>query len=406
MAPNTAKAGVPRVRVARGRRADVLYRVNRLALYAMMFSYVPAIIASVAGMVYGAYRLTSFVIQSWQAGEHPPLGALALGVDVFVLIASLLLLFGLLPLFFRETDRLSPDFRLNMNQHPRLDALIKRLCKRLNVRPPDACYLHPFDNTGIGDVDIKDDNGSVSQVRTLVLGAGLIVHARIDEYTTILCHEIAHAATGDTRLHNLAQRFFTSLATQASCYEDDNPDEDRGVLQTVMYYVLLGYFHLFALIRETDSRYREFRADRVAAEICGPQNIRNALIRTHLVSFLPQLSIEKLWIEYSENDRDVKNIYTEHRRRWEELPAREREQAENQMFMEETSAWSSHPALADRIRNLADVRTKELAADQSATTLFDFWEHLEERMTDEIVSYGRAAHAERLRRMDLQLRGL
>ena len=130
MTPNSAKAGVPRVRVARRRRADVLYRINRLVLYAMMLSYVPAIIGGVAGMVYGAYRLTSFVIQAHQAGRFMPLTALALGVDLFVLIASVLLLFGLLPLCRVGGARgRRPDVPASGGWRT-LDRMIGRRCRR------------------------------------------------------------------------------------------------------------------------------------------------------------------------------------------------------------------------------------------------------------------------------------
>ncbi len=390
--------GVPKVRVARRRGDDLRYRMNRAALHAIMLSYVPLILVSVIGMIYGACVGTAYL---WEyRASHPFIaGRLLLfmiAVDFFVLIAGFFLLFGLLPLFFRTLSPPSGGKPLHPQHHPRLVALVERIAKRLGTRPPETYLLSPFDKAAIADLDYHDESGHLTRNhRTLLLGAAFVVHTNINEFTTILCHELAHAATGDTRMTKLTIRFFQSLATQVSFHADDesgDSDQERGWLTVLMYWLLYGYLHLFALFYCVDSRYRELRADRIAAEICGPQNVRDALIKTHLVGFLPQLSIEKLLTEYSESDRDIDNVYAEHRRRWHELPPSEREQAENAMFLDAGSIWDAHPRLADRIRNLADVEAKELSADRPATDLFTGWQAIEADMTNELIAFGRAMH--------------
>jgi hypothetical protein len=327
-------------------------------------------------------------------------------VDLFALGATLLLLCGLLPLFFREVGTLTPDYRLDLRQHPRLLALITRMCRRLDVSTPEACYLWPLDHTGIADLGVRSaDDRTTSKVRTLVLGAAFVVHTRIDEYATLLCHELAHAATGDTRMHKITKRFFTSLATQIAAVSEIEPEERPGILRSIMYYLLLGYFCGLALLRETDARYRELRADRIAAEICGPQNVRNVLIKTHLVGQLDELSVARLWQQFCERGQDIRNLYREHRRRWEQLPACQRQKVESEMFMQTTSVWHSHPCLADRVRNLTDVEAHELTAAAPATTLFRHWEILEERMTQKLMTTGRETYQAWLRRLDVEARG-
>jgi Zn-dependent protease with chaperone function len=385
-------------------------RLNRAILYLIMITYMPAILILAAGMLYGAWRCTAYL---WiQSHAHHVIGVRAflfmLGVDLVVLFAVLLLLFGLLPLFFRTLEKPEGGKLLRPQQHPRLAALIERIAKRLGTAPPEAVLLTPFDNAFIGDLDFRDENGKlVRNHRSLFLGAGIVIHTNVAEFTTILCHELAHAATGDTRMCKLTTRFFRSLATQFCVYADDRggqPDSDRGWLSIAMYWFLKGYFYLFAYFYCKDDRQRETVADRIAAEICGSQNTRDMLMRIHLIGYLPRLSVQELWREYSENHCDVSNLYEEHRRRWNSLPKKERERAENEMFMEEPSPWSSHPRLADRIRALADVEAKELAAPQSATALFTGWDAIEAEITRELIAIGRAFHDRHLKELELRSR--
>ncbi len=398
---------MPRVRVARRRHADLLYRLNRLALYALMLSYVPSILAAVAAMGYGALCLTMWGLRLCRTSSQ--LGArlliLIAALDIAVVFVAGLMLLGLLPLFFRDVQKQPYGERLDLPRHPNLHGLLQRLSKRLHVRPPDTCLLTPSDDTGIADMNIVGADGRVMRnVRTLLLGAALVVHTRINEFATIVCHEMVHAAAGDTRLSRLARRFHYSLVAQVMYHSGAVGARRRVWVSRIVYGLLLGYYYAFTLLYLADCRYRELRADRVAAEICGPQSVRNALIKTHLVSQLPELSIEALWEEYCQNEKDMHNLYAEHRQRWEQLPAGRRERAESEMFLRRGSVWQTHPSLAERVRNLADVAAHELTGDEPAARLFHQWEALERQVTDRIVSSGRAMYQDYMDRMDRQLR--
>lgn len=371
-----------------------------------MLTYIPLVLLVAAALALGAYYLTAFFVQVLIAtgfGLYILL-AIVIPFDLAVLLAIIFLLHGLIPLFFRNVIPQPDGERLDPKRHANLHSLVERLCRRLGVPAPNSYLLSPFDDTCIGDLDIEDHEGRVTRnVRTLVIGAAHVVHARVDELAILLCHEIAHAATGDTRLAKFVTRFYMSLYTQL-IHQQPEDEEDRGWVRFFLELFLRGYYHVFNLSYLADCRYRELRADRIAAEVCGPQNTRNALIKLHLVAQLPQLSIYKLWIEYCENERDITNLYAEHRRRWESLNPQRRQQAENEMFMEPTSVWSSHPALADRVRNLADVSAKELTLGEPATKLFRHWEALEHQITGRLIRYGRAMHAAYLADLDRSIR--
>ena len=75
----------------------------------------------------------------------------------------------------------------------------------------------------------------LAALRTLVVGAGLLVHLRIDELTTILCHEMAHARAGDTRLCRLATRFnYAMIAAIYEHYEEEEQSEQNTWLNALV----------------------------------------------------------------------------------------------------------------------------------------------------------------------------
>lgn len=373
----------------------------RLGLFTVIAMYVPFVLACAAGLAYVAYLLTAMLFSHWEYGGR--LGAaLVFSFDLAALMLILLLLLGLLPLFFRRDAEAVWGLTLDPQQHLRLFRLLERICTRLQCRPPDRVVLHPTEETWIGDVDLRDDNGAVQRAqRVLILGAGLIVHLRADEFTTVLCHEIAHAATGDTAFGRFSERFYRSQMTALGATDYDN---ESPLIQRLVHWLLIGYFLLFLLAYASDSRRREWRADRMAAEICGPQNVRHTLIKTHLAGYVPELTMQSMYMEFAQKSSEMENIYSEYRRRWKELPERMRTDAENRMFLEQPQRLSTHPVLAQRIKALNDVEAKELNLAQPATALFGEWESLEARMTQTLLPMLRAAYEEHLKQMDRQLR--
>lgn len=404
-------AAAPRVGIRAGRvhrrpGVDLLYRLNRLALYALLLLYVPLVLGVAAGVLVGLFYLDRYLIRAILAGEGPSaLVVIAVAVASLVgLVFAGLCLFGLLPLFFRRVDDPPNGLRLNARENPKLFALLERIGKRLGTPTPDQCLVGPTAQTYIADLALETEGGAVSRERAIVLGAALIVHMTVAEITTILCHEMVHAAAGDTRLGRLADRFQHSLFYQMyHCLPSEEADDPEWPSKFLLA-LLVAYFRLYALLYAADCRYRELRADRVAAQVCGPQNVRNTLVKLGLVVYVPELSIDALLEHYVADQRDIRNLYQEHARRWAELTAARREAAESAMFLRPTSRWASHPCLSERIRNLADIDARELVADRPATSLFRAWEGIEEKLTAGIMDWGRWAFQNYLRQMDWAVR--
>lgn len=365
-------------------------------MYAAMLLYVPLTLLCVAALVLIAYVLDTTMI-GWlpTAGMRPRGMALLMlfliAANVSIGCVSLLLLIGLSKLFTRFRSESVYGLRLQPAQHKAFFELLERVCRKLRVRPPQECYLSPFSDTCIADRNVTDEDGRVRRnVRTLVLGAALLVHVRIDEFTTILCHEMAHAKAGDTRMCWMAARFYHALVSAIGLQLQEEAESQQNTwLNGLVRMGLMVYYRVFCVLYSADERWCELRADRMSATICGPQNVRNMLIKIHLAGYIPDLNIESLVFEYSENGQDMDNLYQEYRRRWEQLPAARLEAAENQMFLDRHSLYDSHPCLASRIRGLKGIEAKEIRGDKPATRLFIDWDRLEQAMTRGLMRRGR-----------------
>lgn len=380
----------------------LLYRINRLLLVGIMAAYAPLILATVALMCWGAFRLSIFAFSRGASPGGRILPLVAIFVDLTVLGVSLLLLVGLLPLLFKRLQPETDGIKLLPRDHPTLFELLGRFCKRLKTPMPDAVYLTAFDEMMIGDLTIVGPDGKRRKnERTLVLGAAFLVHLRADEFGTILCHEMAHAAAGDTWFGRVTARFFDAMQTAIGIQADE---PERTMTDWAMYLALLGYYRLFTFFYAIDSRALEYRADHNSATVCGPRSVANALFKIYLTSHLTDLSIFSLFIEYSENDLEVSNIYEEHRQRWQNLPEKKMKRARHEILNEKPSALDTHPSLARRIKALESVKTKEWKVNKPATALFTNWAKLEERITNALIKWGRKRFGDYLDRLDREIR--
>jgi len=386
-------------------RPTLRHRATKLLLVGLMILFVVLVPASAAGLCYGGYRLTRAALHGWTAlgfGLHAKMMLAVLAIDLAIVGVSMALLLGLFPLVFLRPDEKPPGKLLSRTEHPRLFTLIDRMSKRLDVRAPDVCLLSPFDEAFICDLVVVEREGARPRpVRALALGAGFVVHSRLDEFATIICHELAHAAAGDTRAARRIHRFYRAMQVQMGLIAGG--ESEPNLLDRTIARLLLGYYALFSLLHAHESRCCEYRADRVAAEVCGPQNTRNMLIKAHLIGFIPELGIESLVRELSMTESPMENVYQEHRDRWQRLSRKRREQAENEMFMQKGSVRSSHPQLAQRLRSLAGVKAPELSAPAPAAQLFEDWNQLERDITQVLVRLGRAAFRFHLKSLDRQL---
>ena len=385
---------------------DTFYRLNRVLVFLAMVLYVPLVLAVVAGLAVGVWLLVSGAVGWLPEARLSPRGSgVLLLFVVFVSISAggiaLLLLLGLLRLFTRVPGEPPYGILLSPLRQPAFFELLGRVCTKLKVKPPQQCYLSPFDEMSIGERPLAQEGGKVGKnVRTLVIGAALLVHLRIDELTTVLAHEMAHAKAGDTRMCRLAWRFNNAMAESIVAQAREEAESQAATwLNFLVRMGLTAYYMLFNLMYAADERWREMLADQLSARICGPQNVRNALIEIHLAGSVPELSIMALLAEYCETGLDMGDLYNEHRRRWEQLPTERIRAAENETFLERHSLYDSHPCLAVRMRALKAIEAKEIRGEKPATKLFPDWERLAELMTQTLMRRGRYLHKTYMNRL-------
>lgn len=377
-------------------------RIARLIVYVLMFLYLPFIFGLIAAMAWGAYSLT---VAASRGKLSPFLIVSVVAVDFTVLGSTILLLFGLLPLFFHGPPSPPPGILIREGQHPRLFKLIQRVVARLGIDVPDAFFLDSSIGAGIGEIRLIGPNGEVRNQRVLIFGAELVIELQVDEFTAILCHEIAHASGGDTVLARRAHRFFRSMGAAIESHSSDSLDQEGpGFIASTIRYLLMAYFHLFAYFYQMDNRARELRADRLAAEVCGASNMRNALIRIAALDGFLQLNGFHIANQLAQREEPVENLFDQYRKNRAAITPARLSAAESNVMLTPHTIWSSHPRITDRIKVISAVESKGISAPQPATSLFTDWPNIERRISDELMKLMQELHKHRLKALDAALR--
>lgn len=153
---------------------------------------------------------------------------------------------------------------------------LDRICAKVGTRTPhrivagidDAFFVteHP--------VTIK---GTVHEGRTLYVSLPLLKTLHGTQADAVMAHEMAHFSGDDTlysrKIGPLLARYAASLDAL-----------HHGVISLPVFHFMLCFRSLFEISLKRLSRQREFRADRIAAEIASPEDIVHALLKTSAYS--------------------------------------------------------------------------------------------------------------------------
>lgn len=380
--------------------------MTQLALLLMLIAYVPFVLALAAGLIAGATWLTfaaSVTAPHGRPGRSMLVAAILLAAMwVGVGLSVLLLLAGLLPLFFRRVrPRMQYGRLIERHRHPKFFDLLDRICMRLGAAPPEEVYLCSMPNAFVAEFPTRDASARRQTQRVLAIGAELVALCSIEQLAAVLCHEIAHFSGRDTLWSRRVARFCESMAMVIGSHHSDSwASEDegsRGWVQWLVYLALLAYFYPFAALYARDERRREFRADRAAAEICGPRAMQSVLIHLNVVAASEKLRVLPIVAEVVEHDRPLENAFEALRKRRTALPAAALARAEGAAFMENRNWFSSHPRLAERFRAVAQVESRGLHAPQPAGKLFTDWTTMELEMTAKLTKELRQSYESYLR---------
>ncbi len=165
------------------------------------------------------------------------------------------------------------------NQYPTLHDLIERIVSRNNMpKPKIAVTVNKIPNafaTG------KGPRSAVVAVTT-----GLLEVLDTDELEGVLAHELTHVKNRDVMVITLAS-LFSTIAWQimqfgyfGSFYNAGNRDRNNGNAFLIIILVAFVTWLVSFFIIRAISRYREYSADRGAAQMTGkPAKLANALMK-------------------------------------------------------------------------------------------------------------------------------
>ena len=175
--------------------------------------------------------------------------------------------------------------RLRREQAPRLWEVVEDLSRRLNVPPPREFVLENGVNAYVMLRGIAAGRGKTR------LGVGYDLLAGLTEAQSraVMAHEIAHAKYVRRGYQGFLMRGLVRLSRCAGALEgiaahEENHKSARAISRWVGALPTLISARAGKLIAAC-SRYDEFLADRVAAEICGPAPCRSALLATHVLDY-------------------------------------------------------------------------------------------------------------------------
>jgi heat shock protein HtpX len=195
---------------------------------------------------------------------------------------------------------------------PAVRAALERLARRAGIVPPRLYLItDPFPRA------LATGRGVTAS--TVVLSSGLVAAASPAEIEGVLAHEVAHVARRDVIVQTAVVLLASTLVEIARL---------GGFLQRALLFVLgpvsAAFVHLLL------SPKREFRADRIAAELCeSPHGLADALLRLDLAGELVGLSAS---------------------------PVTEPLHTVNPFPRERPAAlFDTHPPVAERVRRLRDL---------------------------------------------------
>ena len=191
------------------------------------------------------------------------LAAILAGCAVLALIAAI---FRKLPAWSEFSGRL-----VTKEAAPALWARVSQMAEKLGIAPPDNIFVGIDDNFFVTEHPVKVGEQQY-RGRTLFASLSLLKTLSRSEADAVLAHELAHFSGEDTiygrRISPLLGKYIHYLE---ALY--------HGGISRPIFHFMLFFWSLYQLSLKKLSRQREFRADRIGAELTSPRDIAQALVK-------------------------------------------------------------------------------------------------------------------------------
>lgn len=383
------------------RSTSVLYRIGLAALAFIMVLLPVVYVCIIAGAVWlVAYHAThsTAMFNGMRGGRI----FLLLGVIYIapIIAGALLVLFMILPLFWRSKETGPKPFWIDRREEPLLYAYIDKLCDVMRAPRPDR-----IDITAAANASAHIDNGLLGLFRrrlVLTIGLPLARSLNLRQFTGVLAHELGHFTQGSSmRMSYVVHRinaWFAGLAYGRSGIDDmlDEWVESEAhwsiSLVALLCKATLGLARLvlktLALISHALSmnlsRQAEYDADWQAARIVGGDAMGEALQAVPFLDVASGMALEKAqqgWQRRSLPDDLVILTHAFQKR----LPTTTRDEITESILTSEASWFDTHPPLYKRVAALKKTKLQGvLKLDARATCLFKDFDDLSKMATLDI----------------------
>ena len=270
------------------------------------------------------------------------------------------------------------SIKLSRKKCPELFGLVDRVAEERQLTGPDRIRIA---SDTIAHV-FEDDE----QKRVLVLGALAVSNFSQAALEGILAHELAHFSAGDTR----ALR--RSMARHAVMVYVETGLRTRGMLRlNPIVWLVHGYHALYSLVWASVARDQEFAADRKSVEQAGKEVTAAALIHIHVSERLPWVRLSSIAEATVQNNRTIKQLFTEHAARAKAIDEFEWQQACQKELEQPTGLFQHHPCLKERLAaiGVSPKKALKLALANSGdpvSGLIPDWAAIEQELTNRLIA--------------------
>ena len=255
-------------------------------VYAVLVLCYASMIAIGAGVMFGLW----FIIDRWLQWI-PPVALLVPGVGMIVSFSFAVA--GTVRAF-RTAPRFAPALLVDLNKEARFGAFIADVSTTImKTAPPDVVIFHAEPVFFVERGTLRVFNGE-ARGRILAVGLPVLSFISVNELRAILAHEFAHFTGDDTAFSMTIMPVYTRLATRIEAMGTilgagrQDPASRRnvgcaGLALILPWFTLNVYWTLFHRLNAKISRFRERRADMLAAEACGSEALKTALGKVNAI---------------------------------------------------------------------------------------------------------------------------
>lgn len=193
---------------------------------------------------------------------------------IFVIAVFALIAVGVIikAIFARLHQNFAVEGTVVDRQHsPQLWQHVDALCEKVGTHKPDQIVLGIDDNFFVTEQPVIVDDKTYTG-RTLFASLSLLKQLNGREADAVMAHELAHFSGNDTT-------YGKKISPLLTRYDNFLNATYTGGITLPVYYFMLCFRGLFELSLRRLSRQREFRADKIAADIASPSGISGALLR-------------------------------------------------------------------------------------------------------------------------------